>query len=131
VTQRPAARGFTLLELLVVLVVLALAAAVALPALRSPDAGPALVEGLLARARAAAAARGETIRLRIERSGEWQIEGDTPTDTVAIETGRIEPFAGLPLGLIVSPTGSCGLEATSVRRAEIRLDPLTCEITSS
>jgi prepilin-type N-terminal cleavage/methylation domain-containing protein len=131
---RPAAqrssRGITLIELIVVLVLIAMGASLAAPALlrREPKAGGGLAP-LIAPAREAAARRGETVRLHISDGGEWQIEGAASAEAGPLSSGRVEPFPGLPLTLIVSPLGSCGFDARSAAAASaIRLDPLSCEI---
>ena len=128
-------RGFTLIEMLVVLALLGLAAAVVAPSLRRADDGPADALGeLLPHVRAVAASRGETMYLRIAESGDWRIEGAASADEPAVETGRVDRFEGLPLVLVVAPTGTCGLDAWSAASATAvaaRLDPLACELRPS
>jgi prepilin-type N-terminal cleavage/methylation domain-containing protein len=121
--------GFTLIEMLVVLVLLGMAAALAAPALRSfRPARPAL-GSLIPGARDAAARRGETVYLRIAESGEWRMEGATSSTAGPLATGRVDPFPGLPLTIIVSPLGSCAFDLRSTQAGRlIRLDPLTCEV---
>jgi prepilin-type N-terminal cleavage/methylation domain-containing protein len=123
-------RGITLIELIVVLVLIAMGASLAAPALlrreQTPEGGLA---PLLVPARAAAARRGETVRLHISDAGEWRIDGAASAEAGPLSSGRVEPFPGLPLTLIVSPLGSCGFDARSAAAASaIRLDPLSCEI---
>ena len=125
----PARRGFTLLELVVVLVLLGLTAAVAAPALRGPPSAAAGLESLLPTAREAAVRRGETVYLRVAESGDWRLAGASSAADTAIASGRVAPFAGLPLVLAVSPLGSCALDAASAQRAgHPQLDPLTCTV---
>jgi prepilin-type N-terminal cleavage/methylation domain-containing protein len=121
--------GFTLIEMLVVLVLLGMAAAVAAPAIRSVlPARPAL-SSLVPAARDAAARRGETVYLRIAESGDWRMEGAASSDAGPLATGRVDPFQGLPLTLIVSPLGSCAFDLRSTQATRsIRLDPLRCKI---
>jgi prepilin-type N-terminal cleavage/methylation domain-containing protein len=123
-------RGFTLLELVVVLIVLALAAALTAPALtRAPEHRESGLATLLTVSREAAALRGETIRLSIAGSGSWRMEGVTSAREAPIQTGQVDSFPGLPVTLIVSPVGSCGFDARSAgSAAEIPLDPLTCTL---
>jgi prepilin-type N-terminal cleavage/methylation domain-containing protein len=121
-------KGFTLIEMLVVLVLLGMAAAVAAPAIRSLlPARPAL-SSLVPAARDAAARRGEIVYLRIADSGEWRMEGAASSDAGPLATGRVDPFPGLPLTLIVSPLGSCAFDLRTQAARSIRLDPLRCKI---
>ena len=124
--------GFTLLEMVVVLVLLALAAVLAAPALgKREEPRESELAALLTGAREAAARRGETIHLRISASGSWRIEGGGGGDTRAIQTGEVEPFAGLPLTVVVSPLGTCGFDASSATAAAgIALEPLSCTLLS-
>jgi prepilin-type N-terminal cleavage/methylation domain-containing protein len=131
---RPAAqrssRGITLIELIVVLVLIAMGASLAAPALlrREQNAEVGLAP-LIAPAREAAARRGETVRLHVSDAGEWRMDGAASAEAGPLSSGRVEPFPGLPLTLIVSPLGSCGFDAGSAAAAlAIRLDPLSCEI---
>jgi len=121
--------GFTLIEMLVVLVLLTLAAALAVPALRAVRPARPALTSLIPASRDAAARRGETIYLRIAESGEWRMEGAASSQAGAIASGRVDPFPGLPLTLIVSPLGSCAFDLRSGQAARaIPLDPLTCKI---
>ena len=126
--RRPA--GFSLIELVVVLIVLALAAAGAAPTLRrEPAPGESGLASLILGSREAAAMRGETIRLIISSTGGWQMEGAASVGDGPIQSGRLDPFPGLPLTLNISPVGTCGFDAGSASTASvIRLDPLTCTL---
>lgn len=125
-------RGFTLIEMIVVLVIISLAAALVAPSLLSVHkAGPAL-NSLIPAAREAAARREEMIYLRIATSGEWTMEGAVSPSAGALASGHIDPFPGLPLTLIVSPLGTCSFDVRSASAAHvIRLNPLTCTIDSA
>ena len=120
-------RGFTLIEVVVVLMLIGLAAALALPALLRPQAAESGLKTLVVNARETAIRRGETVFLRIGASGEWRIDGSSGgSDSLLM--GHIEPFSA-PLTLLVTPTGTCMLDVPSVMAApDIQLDPLTCEI---
>ena len=123
-------KGFTLVEMLVVLILLGLAAALVAPALT-----PARVKqtselvDLIGAARDAAVRRGALVDLHVERSGAWQIEGGG----AGLATGKVAtPLAAAPFTLVVSPLGSCAFDVRSEAAARaIRLDPLTCEVRES
>lgn len=123
------ARGFTLIELLVVLLLLGLAAALAAPALRTRKPGRTGLESLVSTARGTAVRRGETLYLQIAASGEWRLEGGASPPVKPLASGRLAPFTGLPLTLLLSPVGTCAFDARSGAAARtIQLDPLTCDI---
>ena len=123
--------GFTLIEMLVVAVLLAMAAALVVPTIRSMLPPRTGLGALVPAARKAAERRGEAIYLRIRKSGDWRMDGEASTDTGPIATGRVNPFPGLPLTLIVSPRGSCAFDPQSSRAARsIRLDSLPCKVES-
>ena len=119
-------RGFTLVEMLVVLVLLGLAAALVAPAFTNTPAKRTteLVE-LIGAARDAAVRRGEVVSLHVERSGAWQVEG--------VAAGKLTtPLAAAPFTLVLSPLGSCAFDVRSDAAARaIKLDPLTCEVRGS
>jgi hypothetical protein len=84
---------------------------------------------LISGSRDAAARRGEMVYLRIAESGKWRMEGAASSDAGPLATGRVAPFPGLPLTIIVSPLGSCAFDLRSTQAARsIRLDPLTCKV---
>src|SRR6266566_2807249 len=118
-------RGFTLVEMLVVLVLLGLAAALVAPAFVPPRARQTELVELIGATRDAAVRRGEVVALHVERSGAWQVEG--------VAAGRLAtPLPAAPFTLIVSPLGSCAFDVRSGAAARaIRLDPLTCEVRGS
>ena len=116
-------RGFTLVEMLVVLVLLGLAAALVAPAFLTTAAQqtPELVE-LIGATRDAAMRRGQVVSLHVERSGAWRVEG--------VATGKLaKPLAATPFTLVVSPLGSCAFDVRSdAATRAIKLEPLTCEV---
>jgi prepilin-type N-terminal cleavage/methylation domain-containing protein len=123
--------GLTLIEMLVVVVLLAMAGALVVPAIRSVLPARTGLGALVPAARKAASRRGETIYLRIRESGDWRMEGAASTDAGPFATGRVDPFPGLPLTLIVSPRGNCAFDPQSSKAAQsIRLDSLTCKVES-
>ncbi len=101
-------RGFTLLELLVVLVLLGLAAAFVLPTLRLPATATGQ-RSALERARATAIRRGEAVRLAIAPNGEWTVvaTADTTGTILLSGTGAGATGAGVAHSLVISALGSC------------------------
>lgn len=134
--RRPARtrRGFTLLEMLVVLAIIGLASAIVLPALLRTHGADRSLQTVIENARAAAAQRGEVIYLRVEPTGAWHMEGGGSTLEHDSANGRIAPppVATAPLTLRVSPSGSCAFDVRSAAAAAVlALDPLTCTLGAS
>ncbi len=119
--------GFTLLEVVVVLVLLALAAAIVAPSLLSTHPENASeIQALVGSTRQAAIRRGETVRLRVNRSGAWQAIAGTEPGSDLLMSGQLAGQPATTTDLIFSPLGTCApaVESGSV----VALDPLTCEV---
>lgn len=115
--------------MVVVLVLIGITAALAAPALLRPPPRESGLRELLSSAREAAIRRGESVHLRIGTSGEWRIEAAASATPEVLFEGRVDPFLDRPLTLLMSPTGSCALDAPStVSGRNLSLDPLTCEL---
>jgi prepilin-type N-terminal cleavage/methylation domain-containing protein len=128
--QSAPTRGFTLLEMLVVLVLISMAAALAAPALLRLNAGRSEFEELIATAREASVRRGEVLFLQVGSSGQWRLEAANNGNADPLASGHVAPVGG-SLTLMLEPNGSCMFDvATVARGTTIRLDPLTCEIQS-
>lgn len=120
-------KGYTLVELIVVLVLLTMAAMLVAPAVLRRDGAGALA-ALIAQARATAIGRAEAVALRIEPSGAWRLDGLASTEAGAIALGRLPSPPATALTLIFSPLGTCAPDIETGAAAEpLRLDPLTCE----
>ena len=120
-------KGYTLIEVLVVLVVMGLAAALVAPALLPRRSDPAAVVTLVRHARAAAIRRAEAISLRIE-AGAWRMDGAASLQAGAIATGRLPSPPPAAVTLVFSPLGSCSPDVESAAAGQaLGLDPLTCE----
>ncbi len=112
-----------------VLAILALAFALVLPAVLRARIGDQPLQSLVECARAAAAARGEIIYLRIEPTGVWHMVGGGSPLEGDSASGRIAPVAAMPLTLLVAPSGSCAFDVRSAAAAgRIAIDPLTCTL---
>jgi prepilin-type N-terminal cleavage/methylation domain-containing protein len=117
-------RGYTLIEMIVVLLLLTIAATVVAPSFILPrhDASSSLLD-IVQSGRAAAVRRGELVHLHIAGSGEWQL---TAGGTV-LSSGRVADTRG-SADLLFSPLGSCGsVPEDPVPEALANFDPLTCE----
>lgn len=121
-------RGFTLIEVVVVLVLLGIVAGVTVPAFRNTALGGprAAVTGevlrLLEGARSTALDRAAVTRLMLDpRTGNYQIEGDSVGYRVSIREGRLSLPAGVRLeggaGWLVArftPTGTAVTDTIAV-----------------
>lgn len=100
-----AARGFTLLEVIVTLVLLALGAALVAPALRNAAPAPDdALDLLIARARESAVRRAQTLVLSVEPTGAWRLTPDM--DTVLLAEGTLAR-EGARVTVRLSPLGAC------------------------
>lgn len=121
-------KGYTLIEVVVVLVLMALAVGLVAPALTGRQHSTAGIIALIGEARATAIRRAEAVYLRIEGSGAWRMDGAASSQAGAIAMGRVTPAPDAPLTLVFSPLGSCAPDvATAPAAAPLGLDPLTCE----
>lgn len=118
-------RGFTLVELLVVLVLMGLAIGLVAPALRPPEApSESALAPLLRAGRSAAIRRGEPTLLTVERDGRWQLAGRaSPGDLLA--DGRIAaPRARF--SVVFSPLGTCAPDVASGAAEALPIEMLDC-----
>jgi prepilin-type N-terminal cleavage/methylation domain-containing protein len=126
----PSARaGYTLVEVVIVLILLGLAAALVAPSLFvSPPEQSSALQTLVQRSRDASVRRGEVVRLRIDRSGAWQVVAGAPPRRELLMGGRLGATSSA-VELIFSPLGTCapGVESDPVE-VLAGLDPLTCEV---
>jgi len=125
-------RGYTLIEVLVVLVLMGVAAALVVPAFRAPPRDGGQLTNVLLRARALAARRGEVMYLRVSASGNWILDGGATPLERDLAHGTLEPFARVPTTVIISPLGSCAMDASSAAAVgSLPLNSLTCEVEDS
>jgi prepilin-type N-terminal cleavage/methylation domain-containing protein len=125
-------RGFTLLEILVVLILMGIAAGLVIPVLLPPrglDASP--LSELVRSARQTAARRGETLYVTMSASGQWRFDGAASLDQGPLATGALDDYQAPGGTLVVSPIGTCAFDVRSGAAAQaIPLDHLTCEVRS-
>ncbi len=125
---RAAARGYTLIEILVVLIVMGLAAALVAPAFIPRGKEQGALQALTERARVIAIRRGEGVSLHIESSGTWRIDGLASATEGPLATGYLPQPPVSSVTLVFSPLGTCGPDAESTVAAQaLGLNPLTCE----
>ena len=120
-------RGYTLIEVIVVLFLLTLAASVVAPAFVAPHDPAAAAVRVIGQARALAIRRAEAVELRIEPSGAWRLDGVASTQAGALATGTISPPPRVAITLLFSPLGSCAPDVVTTAPTVMHLDPLTCE----
>lgn len=127
-------RGFTLLEVLVVLLVMGLAIALVAPSLAPRTARPEEpLREVLHAARDAALRRAETVELEIAPSGAWTLYAAASPGEAPLGASRLPGWkASAPLAILVAPTGTCGFAARSLSvAAQFTLEPFTCEVTQN
>ena len=122
--------GFTLIEIAVVLILMGVAVALVAPAFVSRR--PADERGLAAvvrTARGAAIKRGETVTLRVDPAGRWELLGQASKGDGPLAVGRLPAAPGDAITLDVSPLGTCapGVDSASAALASL-VDPFTCEV---
>lgn len=102
-----ARRGFTLMEVVVVLVLLGLMAGLTAVSLRPPQA-PARgeLDRVIATGRSTALRRAQALELRVETNGQWSLRPDQGGDTSALSSGRLR-FAPAALQLRIDALGTC------------------------
>jgi prepilin-type N-terminal cleavage/methylation domain-containing protein len=125
-------RGFTLLEILVVLILMGIATGLVIPVLlppRGPDVSP--VSDLVRSARQTAARRGETLYVTVSASGQWRFDGAASLEEGPLASGTLDNYRAPGGTLVVSPIGTCAFDVRSGGAAQaIPLDHLTCEVRS-
>ena len=121
-------KGYTVIEVIVVLVLMAIAAALVAPAFVTPKGRAAAITEVLGQARALAIRRAETMELHIEPSWAWRLDGTASQQTGPVATGTLKSAPAAALTLSFSPLGSCASDvATATAAAPLHLNPLTCE----
>lgn len=123
-------RGFTLVEILVVLILMGLIAGLVAPALippRTNDDPASRVRELVRSSRVAAVRRGEVVRLSLRPRGDWEVVGMASAQPDVIASGRLD-MSGLGMTLLFSPLGTCSPDFSSERAvAALGFDPLLCD----
>ena len=123
-------RGFTLLEVIIVLLLMTLATALVAPAIGSRQPRPRdELAALLQMARLAAVRRGEVVTVTVAASGQWRLDGNASAADGPIASGQLGAKPAAALTVAVSPLGGCAPaldSASTVLLASV--DPLTCEV---
>jgi prepilin-type N-terminal cleavage/methylation domain-containing protein len=123
-------RGFTLLEVIVVLVVMGLTAALVAPALLPPKEPSASLQGVIRHTQNLALRRAETILLEVSSEGRWHTIGTSSAQDGPLSNGVLnEDAPPSDLALSVAPSGSCAWRLDpGAARPRPPLDPLTCRV---
>jgi prepilin-type N-terminal cleavage/methylation domain-containing protein len=132
-SRRSASGGYTLLELVVVLILLGVVAAVVAPGLPALRADPAPeLRLVINNARNAAIRRGETVHLRVDRSGAWRMAVGPAERGAPLMSGRLRATVQAATDLVFSPLGTCAAPAESLPpMLNPQIDPLTCQVSPS
>ena len=118
-------RGFTLLEVLVVLVLIGLASALVAPSLLSPQRqSDDAVAQLIDAARRAAVQRAGPVTLSFATDGRWVMlaEGAEP------RRGSIAWPHAEPARIHVSALGACTLDSPEDREPSLAIDAVRCRL---
>ena len=122
-------RGFTLIELVVVLVLMGLAVGLVAPALQPPRvADEPLVAPLLRAGRTAAITRGEPTILQVSATGLWRVDGRGGGEETPLASGILSPAPSAPFSVNFSPLGTCAPDIRSGAAESLPVDLLTCEL---
>jgi prepilin-type N-terminal cleavage/methylation domain-containing protein len=122
-------RGFTLVEVIVVLLLLGLAAAFAAPVFLAPDRNESGLVTVVRGARQLAERRGENLHLDMGPDGRWSVTGAASLEEGTLAEGELADYDGPRFRLVLSPIGTCALDVRSLRvTSTVQVDPLTCEI---
>ena len=112
-------RAFTLIELIVVLAILGLVASLTLPSFPTSDPDESPLRAVIARARAEAARRAQTLDLDIQSDGQWIVS----TSATPLLHGTIAGNAAA-LRLRITPLGVCFAESP----APAEWDAVACDV---
>lgn len=119
-------KGFTLLEITVILVIVAVTAALVAPAFRRGAAPNDSIVTLVAGARELAVRRGQTLVLQVSGDGTWRLTPDGDTSTLG--AGTAEPN-GTAFRIRVTALGACFNEGSGGKAVD--WDAVACTRTSS
>ena len=119
-------RGFTLVEILVVLIILGVAFTLTIPSLVSPRAPEDAMQRVVDLARRTAIRRAGGVRLSIEAGGAWSLESSSGLDP-DLGTGTLLWPHAFPVTIHISALGACMLEAPALQQV-VAIDPVRCRL---
>lgn len=122
------ARGFTLVEVVVVLAVIGVSLAVIGPSLIVRRAQPGISEALTA-SRRAAIRRGESMELAFSANGSWTTS-PLRSRGEPLLSGTLPDAVAIEADILVSPLGVCTVQRGRIA-AQLSFDPLACTVADS
>lgn len=122
------ARGFTLVEVVVVLAVIGVSLAVIGPSLIVRRAQPGISEALTA-SRRAAIRRGESMELAFLANGGWTTS-PVRSRGEPLLSGTLPAAVAIEADILVSPLGVCTVQRGRIA-AQLSFDPLGCTVADS
>lgn len=126
---RAAARGLTLIEVLIVIAILAILAAIVYPNIVRQDSPVTLSEAaLIDQAKTLAVTRAEPVRLSVHLDGAWEIVSDAAPGSTALASGHLAEAPAHAVELRVTELGTCFTTRDDRRIEGPTIDAVSCTI---
>ena len=132
VLHRPSsrnARGFTLLEILVVLILLGVASTLVVPAFPDlPREEKHALDEVIDAARGLAVRNASTVTLAFGPDGRWTASQSNGSALSELPGGTIDQTDGPRIRLRISPLGGCSLDGVPPTEPPFTFDPVRCRL---
>jgi prepilin-type N-terminal cleavage/methylation domain-containing protein len=122
-----AARGLTLIEVLIIIAILAIVAAIVYPNIVRKDTPPTLSEGqLIEQAKTLAQTRAQPVRLSIQSDGTWEILSEDASGLASLAAGHLAEAPAYAVELRVTELGTCFAVRDDRLIEEPAIDTVSC-----